>query len=647
MWNVEFRKKTTSHIRTLTPLVAAVMVAASTQASTLTKHAPHKPARVAQSTMPGAGVPGQGSAVDQPSMPGAGVPGQGPAAADQQGAGVPGQGAVPAGVVITLDQAVDTALNNNSTIALARERLRKAQEEIAQGYATALPQISASIADTYSSEKTVAAGGGASGGGVSLPGGGVIPTIVDQSGSSSTFVGGGGGGGSTIGGSTSTTAPSTTASPSTTNGTTTSPGSTTTSPGSTGSGTGATGTGTGQAAPGAQVEAFGGIPVRVAMIDETQPLPEVLQQYADAENATPSTVVDAHALKANATGGSGNGGSIGSHNNYAARLSISQNIDIFGIVPASLDVLRRTRDFYQIDLDRVANELALTVKNDYFTVLRDQSNVAADQEQVKSATENVRITTAKFNQGQAARYDVLTAETTLANDQQTLISAQNQLDIDSANLSNLLGISLDQTLSPTTPPLPPLDQPIDLKAAVDTAYKNRPELKQADNNIAIANRLVRLNGAGLLPSLSVSGQASHSGPSYPGVTQDNWSVTANLAIPIYDGGTTRSRVRSAQSDLRSQIITRDQLRQNVSLEVRQGYLNTLSARSSMTAAQAGVDQAVDAARLAEVRFHTGVGTFLDVINAEAQLATARTNLATAQFQYQTSLAQLTRAEGGR
>jgi len=632
---------------TLTPLAAALVIAASAQASTLTKHAHPKPARVAQST-PSTSAPttAEPVPVDQSSMPGAGVPGQGPAAVDQQGAGVPGQGAVPAGVVITLNQAIDTALNNNSTIALARERLRKAQEQIAQGYATALPQISASISDTYSSEKTVAAGGGASGAGVTLPGGGVIPTIVDQSGSSGTFVGGGG---STTGGSTTTTTPSTTTSPSTTNGTggtTTSPG-TGTAPGSTGTGGTGTGTGTGQAAPGAEVVAYGPVPVRVAMVDETQPLPEVLQQYAAAENATPSTVVDAHALQANATSGSGNGGSIGSHNNYAARLSISQDIDIFGLVPASLDVLRRTRDFYQIDLDRVANELALTVKNDYYTVLRDQANVAADQEQVKSATENVRITTAKFNQGQAARYDVLTAETTLANDQQTLISAQNQLDIDSANLSNLLGISLDQTLSPTTPPLPPLDQPIDLKAAVDTAYKNRPELKQADNNIAIANRLVRLNGAGLLPSLSVSGQASHSGPSYPGVTQDNWSVTANLAIPIYDGGTTRSRVRSAQSDLRSQIITRDQLRQNVSLEVRQGYLNTISARSSMTAAQAGVDQAVDAARLAEVRFHTGVGTFLDVINAEAQLATARTNLATAQFQYQTSLAQLTRAEGGR
>jgi outer membrane protein len=52
-------------------------------------------------------------------------------------------------------------------------------------------------------------------------------------------------------------------------------------------------------------------------------------------------------------------------------------------------------------------------------------------------------------------------------------------------------------------------------------------------------------------------------------------------------------------------------------------------------------------RLAQVRYQNGLGTLLDIINAQAQLATARNNLATAQYNYQTSLAQLVRAEGGR
>jgi outer membrane protein TolC len=491
----------------------------------------------------------------------------------------------------------------------------------------------------------------------------LIPTIVDQQGAAGTFFAGGGGGNATGTGQPSTlgggsisgggaTSPvnggaNQTTSPS---GTTTAPGSTT-APGTSapgGTGSGSTGTGSGQAAPGPMFVESDPFPVRVAMADDSSGLPSMLQQYAAAENGSRSTAINAHTLQANAASGNNNSNfSSGGHNNYAVRLSINQAIDIFGLVPASLDVLHRTRDFYAIDLDRVSNELALTVKNDYYTVLRDNANVAADQEQVRSATENVRITTAKFNAGQAARYDVLTAETTLANDTQTLISAENQLAIDGANLNSLLGLPLDDVLGLTTPALPPLDQPIDLGGAVTTAYKDRPELRQADNNVAIAQRLVRLSGASLLPSLTVSGEASHNGPSYPNVTADNYSVTANLAIPIYDGGATQSKVHSAESDLRTQQITRDQLKQNVTLEVRQAYLNTMSARSAVSAAEVGVTQASDAARLAEVRFQTGVGTFLDVINAEAQLATARTNLATAEFQYQTSLAQLTRAEGGR
>ena len=58
-------------------------------------------------------------------------------------------------------------------------------------------------------------------------------------------------------------------------------------------------------------------------------------------------------------------------------------------------------------------------------------------------------------------------------------------------------------------------------------------------------------------------------------------------------------------------------------------------------------QATEAYRLATVRFQNGIGTILDEINAQAQLAQARTNLLNAQYDYQTSLAQLVRAIGGR
>ncbi len=86
---------------------------------------------------------------------------------------------------------------------------------------------------------------------------------------------------------------------------------------------------------------------------------------------------------------------------------------------------------------------------------------------------------------------------------------------------------------------------------------------------------------------------------------------------------------------------------SISLEVRQAAINIRNAQGQVSAAAAGLVQAQEARRLALERYTAGLGTFLDVLNAQATLAATRTNLANAQFFYQSSLAQLVRALGGR
>ena len=132
-----------------------------------------------------------------------------------------------------------------------------------------------------------------------------------------------------------------------------------------------------------------------------------------------------------------------------------------------------------------------------------------------------------------------------------------------------------------------------------------------------------------------------------GTPHDTYNISAQVTIPLYDGGDTRSRVRSAQVDLQTQYTTRDQLRQNVTLEVRQAYLNINDAQTRAASATLGSQQAAEAARIAAVRYQNGLGTFLDVINAQAQLAQAQINELNAQYDYQTALAQLVRAVGSR
>jgi len=581
--------------------------------------------------------------------------------------------AAPPARSVTLDEVVATALRNNSSVLLSQERLRKAQEQIAQIDAQARPQIRVDVTDTLSSTRTFATSGG-SVQNPSLPGGGQIPVIVDQGGgNSSGFVGGGGGGTTTsngqsgvgIGGGTGVGTGTGTGG----TGTTTGAGTGGTNTGGFGTGTGGTGTGTtgtggaggngGQGTGGATGTGSSSTGAANALIALAE-LPSVVQDYTAQSRISSYTLRQPLRARQPLDGlGSttGTGGAVGTttgatrgnYNNYGGRLSVTQYLDIFNLVGTARDVENITRDFYVLDLERVANETALSAKNTFFNVLRAQDQVAVQQEQVNFATENLRIAQARFNAGATARFDVLTAQTNLANAQQLLSQSQNQLALTQANLNNLLGLSQDQPLAPQTPPLPALNQTFDPGQTVRTAYARRPELQQADKNIVIAKKLVRLAGSSLKPTLGLVAGANYAGPSAS--TSDGkhetFSLSAVLGIPLYDGGTTRSRVRSAQVDLETQNITKSQLVQNVELEVRQALINIANAQTRTSASAQAVSQAEEAVRLAQVRYQNGISTFLEVTNAQANLAQARTNLSGAQFDYQTALAQLTRAEGGR
>ncbi len=580
------------------------------------------------------------------------------------GQAIPAVGQTTPVQTYTLNQVLALALNNNSSVQLAREKVLKAQQLIYEANAGGLPTVRVDVVDTLSTNKTFGTAAGGSNATGTLPGGGAIPVITDTGGGNATGVvssGGGGtatGAGSTSTGTTSTNATTTTGATTTnsaaTNTTSVGGGTGTTGIGTTGT-TGTTGTGTGSTGT------FGTSGPAAQAQPRSADLPPIMRRYSDASKPSAARPAAGGALKPHddttgtgtgtGTGeepgnGSLNTGNTGHNNNYSARLSVTQGIDIFNLVPAAQDVEKYTRDFYVADLQRVQNETALSVKDQYFNVLRDQEQVTVDQEQVTADQESVRVTQARVTAGAAAEFDLLTAQTTLSNAQQVLSSARNTLTLAQVNLNNLLGLDADTPLALQVPALPPLNQTFDKNALTQAAYTRRPELQQATNNIRIAQRLVKLAGASLLPSLSIVGAGNYNGY-VSGGSHDTASVSAVVGIPLYDGGTTRAKIKEAESDLRSQLITQGQLQENVAVEVRQALSNINDAQTRAASAGLGAQQAAEAYRLASVRYQNGIGTILDVVNAQAQLAQARSNLLNAQYDYQTSLAQLTRALGGR
>jgi outer membrane protein TolC len=339
--------------------------------------------------------------------------------------------------------------------------------------------------------------------------------------------------------------------------------------------------------------------------------------------------------------------SLGRRDTYAAGANVTQYLDVYGLGPTARNAEKDVRDFYALDVTRLQNETALAAKNLFFNVLYAQALVATQQEQVNYAQENVRITGSRLRNGVVSRFDLLTAQAALATAQQQLTAAQDEYQLTQSELSYLLGTDPDQPQTLQSPPLPPLDQTVDVRQSTQIALRQRPELGQASRNVDNAQKQVRLAGSSLLPTFGLVGAAETTSNAST-VTPSNFAtISAQVALPLDDGGQTRSRVRSAQVNVQTQAVTRQQIQAGVALEVRQATINVRNAQAEIGSAQVSVTSSQEALRLARERYEAGLGTFLDVLNALAQLATARTNLANAQYFYQSSLALLVRAMGGR
>ena len=332
-------------------------------------------------------------------------------------------------------------------------------------------------------------------------------------------------------------------------------------------------------------------------------------------------------------------------NQIGARVTVSQLIDITGIVRTAIQVGELEEALSRLELARVRQELALDVKNGYYSVLRAQAFVRVNEAAVAQAQEQLRVTEAQLRAGVAAQFDVLRARTQLDNNRQALISARNQVNISKNAFVNLLGIDPSTPVTPEAPAVPALP-PLDEGGLLTTALSQRPEALQADTNILKSQKNIRLARRNLEPYLNANLTGAFDGSrSVSGSDRASGAVGVTLTFPLSDGGATRAAVDVARSDERQALIQKDQFVRGIKAEVQQSIIAVRDANERAEVAGNTVTQAREALRLANVRFRAGVGTQLEINDAQTALTQAETNAVNAQYDYLSALARLSRATG--
>jgi len=331
-------------------------------------------------------------------------------------------------------------------------------------------------------------------------------------------------------------------------------------------------------------------------------------------------------------------------------LQLNLPIDITGLIRTAVQVSEFQEIAARLDYNKTRNQIVLDVKNAYYDVLRAKAYVAVVEQALKNSKERQKTAEIFLKEGAGTKFDVLHAQTEVANAEQNRITAMNRVNLANAVLANT--INLDQNTQIETSPAIEKSEVKDFDSAVSEAYGKRPELLQSDAYIRAAEKGVVLARRSVLPTFGVGAQMQYTpdaGGFAPKTT--SWAAVATVQIPIYDQGLSRERKKQAVADVHSARTSKAVAQDGIALEVRQAYLAVTEAKDRLKVTGSALEQAKEQYRLAQVRYDNGVtavpgnSPLLEISDAQSALTQAQINDVNANYDLQNSLARLDRALG--
>jgi outer membrane protein len=268
---------------------------------------------------------------------------------------------------------------------------------------------------------------------------------------------------------------------------------------------------------------------------------------------------------------------------------------------------------------------AATIYMDY---LRDAAIVEVQRSNVRVLEQTLKQTRDRFNVGEVTRTDVAQSEAQLAAGKTQLLTAEANLVTTKSNFRRIIG-NEPEALAPGSP----VDRylPGTLPSAVETGLMQNPNVTAAMFGIDVSYLQVKVNEGALLPTVSLNLAAQQTYESTMTLYRSfGASATAQIAVPIYQGGAEYSLIRQSKETLAQQRLvleqTRDATRANVVTAWGQlvaGKAQVQSAQSQVTASEIALNGVREEAK-------AGQRTTLDVLNAQQALVNARVALVTAQ-----------------
>lgn len=303
-------------------------------------------------------------------------------------------------------------------------------------------------------------------------------------------------------------------------------------------------------------------------------------------------------------------------------VNLSQLIYDFGQLSSRVEASSASAQAQHESLRATRQQVTQSVRTAFLEVQSARAMMRVATEALANQKRHVEQVRRMVTIGTRAPIDLAQTRKDMANAQVQLIRSENAYAVAKAQLNRAMGreASLDFQVSDEGFPAVAGER-LPLETLLEEAIANRPEISmlRAQRQAQTAS-MEAIRGA-LRPTLRASAGASNGGNLM--TTSPVVGGGLSLSWPLWNGGNTDAQTREAEASLAGLEAQADLLRQQIRLEILEAQLAIQSGEGTVKAAAESVASAQEQLRLAEGRYEAGVGTILELSDAQLALTAAR------------------------
>jgi multidrug efflux system outer membrane protein len=334
---------------------------------------------------------------------------------------------------------------------------------------------------------------------------------------------------------------------------------------------------------------------------------------------------------------------------YSVGLNASWEIDFFGRIQSLKD--QALAQYLATAQARKAAEILLVsqVADQYLAMLAYDDLLKVTQDTLKTAQDSYNLTKLQFDNGTGSELDLRQAQTVV---EQASANFQSEARL-RAQSENALVLLLGEPMPDDLPPGLPLDSQnllTDIPAGLPSdLLVRRPDIIEAEENLLAANANIGAARAAFFPKVSLTGNFGTLSPSLGGLFKPGsaaWGFGPQISVPIFAGGQNKAELDLAHVQKNIQIAEYEKAIQTAFREVADGLAARGTYDQQITALERDTFAEQRRLDLSDLRYRSGVDSYLSVLTAQTGLYSAQQSLITARMQRLTNLVDLYNTLGG-